>query len=597
MSQMKFRTPLVAALMLALTACGAGSGTSEMPAATTLSGSVVADATNSGAGIAGISAKRSGGAAAGETIAEDDAATSAVTPARASTFLSQASFGPNAYEINRVVKIGPRAWMDEQFTVNAARHRTYMDQAATRLSSGYSLTESHFFQSFWKNAITGGDHLRERVAYALSQIFVVSFQDGAVAQYPRGVACYYDALAANSFGNFRQLLEAVARSPMMGIYLSHMQNRPETETSVPDENFAREIMQLMSIGLHQLNQDGTPKLSGGQRIPTYSHADVAGLAKVFTGWSWGGGQRNEAGFVGMIVASSPERDCLPMQNYPEFHSQSEKRFLGKVVPAGGTGEDDLKVALDTLFNHPNVGPFIGRQLIQRLVTSNPSPAYVGRVAAAFNDNGGGVRGDMKAVLRAILLDEEARAAADTQAGKLREPILRLANWLRAFNARSTSGTYPIWSLEDPLTGIGQNPMRSPSVFNFYRPNYTPPGTSIASAGLLAPEMQITGETSVIGYLNFMQMAVPRGIGQDWDVKPNYAAELTLALQPEALVDRIDLLLLNGAMSPLLRSQIISAVNSLKVPKAPQSSIENAKANRVYLAVYLTLASPEYIVQK
>lgn len=596
MSQMKFGTPLVAALMLVLTACGAGSGSDNTPAATMHAGAVVTDAGGTDDGVAGVAAKRAGGATA-RTAALEAESGAALTPAQASTFLSQASFGATAFEINRVVKMGPAAWMDHQFTINAWRHRTYMDDAARRLNNAYLLTESHFFQSFWKNAIIGSDHLRERVAYALSQIFVVSFQDGAVAQYPRGVACYYDALAANSFGNFRQLLETVARSPMMGIYLSHMQNRPETETSVPDENFAREIMQLMTIGLHQLNQDGTQKLSGGRPIPTYTHADVAGLAKVFTGWSWGGGQRNEAGFIGMVTSSSPDRDCLPMQNYPEFHSQSEKRFLGKVVPAGGTGESDLKAALDTLFNHPNVGPFIGRQLIQRLVTSNPSPAYVSRVAAAFNDNGSGVRGDMKAVLRAILLDSEAQPGQGDAAGKLREPILRLANWLRAFNARSVSGTYPIWSLEDPLTGIGQNPMRSPSVFNFYRPNYTPPHTSIADAGLLAPEMQITGETSVIGYLNFMQMAVPRGIGQGWDVRPNYAAERSLALQPEALVDRIDLLLLHGSMSRELRSQIITAVNSLKVPKAPQASIDNAKANRVYLAVYLTLASPEYIVQK
>ncbi|AVR95981.1 DUF1800 domain-containing protein [Pseudoduganella armeniaca] len=557
----------------------------------------MADATESDTGTGGVASKRSGGVTAAQAVFSDDTVGN-VTPSQASAFLSQASFGATAFEIDRVVKLGPSGWMDHQFTVNAWRHRTYMDKAATRLNTGYSLTESHFFQSFWRNAIIGSDHLRERVAYALSQIFVVSFQDGAVAQYPRGVACYYDALAVNSFGNFRQLLETVARSPMMGIYLSHMQNRPETETSTPDENFAREIMQLMSIGLHQLNQDGTPKLSDGQPISTYTHADVAGLAKVFTGWSWGGGQLNEAGFIGRVASSSPDRDCLPMQNYPEFHSQSEKRFLGKVVAAGGTGESDLKAALDTLFNHPNVGPFIGRQLIQRLVTSNPSPAYVSRVAAAFNDNGSGVRGDMKAVLRAILLDPEAQLGQGDAAGKLREPILRLANWLRAFNARSSSGTYPIWSLEDPLTGIGQNPMRSPSVFNFYRPNYTPPHTSIADAGLLAPEMQITGETSVIGYLNFMQMAVPRGIGQGWDVKPNYGAELTLALRPDALVDRIDLLLLHGSMSNQLRNQIIAAVNSLKVPKnATEATLQTLKANRVYLAVYLTLASPEYLVQK
>ncbi|TWI51793.1 uncharacterized protein DUF1800 [Pseudoduganella flava] len=500
------------------------------------------------------------------------------------------------YEINQVASMGKLNWLNAQFNVYPAWHRAYMDQMATTLPPRAVLSENHFFQSFWKNAIIGSDHLRERVTYALSQIFVVSFQDGAVGMYARGMACYYDMLSAKAFGNFRDLLEGVATSPMMGIYLSHMQNLPESENSTPDENFAREIMQLMTIGLHQLNPDGTVKLSGGQPIPTYNRDDVAGLAKVFTGWSWGGGQMNEYGFTGLVAYSSPDRDCLPMQNYPAYHSTSKKTFLGKTLAAGGSGEADLKAALDTLFNHPNVGPFIGRQLIQRLVKSNPSAGYVARVAAAFADNGAGVRGDMKAVLRAVLLDSEAAAAGADDVGKLREPVLRLANWLRAFNARSVSGNYVIWTLEDPLTGIGQNPLRSPSVFNFYRPNYTPPHTSIANAGYVAPEMQLVGETSVIGYLNFMQMAVARGIGQSWDIRPNYAAELSIAEQPEMLVDRINLLLLNGRMSDSLRSKIVSAVASIPVRgNSPQA--QTAKENRVYIAVYLTMAAPEYLVQK
>ncbi|WEF35672.1 DUF1800 family protein [Pseudoduganella chitinolytica] len=588
---------LSCAAILALTACGAGDSADQTAPTVTHAGATVAGG-EAGPASNTVSPKRAGGVSAADaTVDGDDSATSAVTPAQASAFLSQATFGPTAYEIDRVVKMGRRAWMKEQFGVKGFQHRAYMDHAASKLISGYSLTESHFFQSFWRNALVGSDHLRERVAFALSQIFVVSFQDGAVAQYPRGVACYYDMLSENAFGNFRELLEGVARSPVMGIYLSHMQNRPETDSTTPDENFAREIMQLMTIGLHQLNQDGSKKLSGGQPIPTYTHNDVVGLAKVFTGWSWGGGKPDEKGFTGILTSSSPNRDCLPMQNYAEFHSTSEKRFLGKTVPAGGSGEDDLKIALDTLFNHPNVGPFIARQLIQRLVTSNPSPGYIARVAAAFANNGSGERGDMQAVLTAILLDAEAQPGVNAGAGKLREPILRVAHWLRAFNARSTSGTYPIWSLEDPLTGVAQNPMRSPSVFNFYRPNYTPPRTSIADAGLTAPEMQLTGETSVIGYLNFMQMAVPRGIGQNYDVKPGYGAELSLALQPEALVDRVDLLLLNGSMSRALRTQIVQAIESLRVPASQGAALEQVKANRVYLAVYLTLASPEYLVQK
>lgn len=504
------------------------------------------------------------------------------------------------FDIASVTQMGRVGWLEHQFTVQPYTHKGYMTAAAAQLPNGAVLNENHFFQSFWKNAITGGDDLRQRVAYALSQIFVVSFQDGAVAMYPRGVGCYYDMLTKNAFGNFRDLLEGVATSPMMGIYLSHMQNRPESDGNTPDENFARELMQLMTIGLHQLNQDGSRKLSGGEPVPTYSRDDVANLAKVFTGWSWGGGQPNEHGFVGLVAYSNPNRDCLPMRNYSEFHSTSQKTFLGQTLAAGASGEEDMASALDILFNHPNVGPFIGRQLIQRLVKSNPSPAYVSRVAAAFANNGDGVRGDMKAVLRAILTDPEAVTPAADDVGKLREPILRLANWLRAFNAGSVSGNYKIWTMEDPLVGVGQNPMRSPSVFNFYRPNYTPPRTSLANAELVAPEMQLVGETSVIGYLNFMQLIIPYGIGENRDIRPNYSAELSIAAYPEMLVDRINLLLLNGAMSPQLRTQIIQAIESKAIPTLTSSNaaqVEAMKASRVYIAIFLALASPEYLVQK
>lgn len=599
MSQSLTRRSCLTLAVFALAGCGAGNDSETGVDATEQAGS---------SSEVRLAARTLAGANVGTTKSASAAVPqqaqlvygTAETPAAASRFLSQASFGPKMYEISRVTQMGRLAWLNEQFTVNAYSHKAYMTAAAAELPSGAVLNETHFFQTFWKNAINGSDHVRQRVAYALSQIFVVSFYDGAVAQYPRGVGCYYDVLTKNAFGNFRDLLEGVAKSPMMGIYLSHMQNRAESDTSTPDENFAREIMQLMTIGLHQLNQDGTPKLSGGQPIPTYKREDVAGLAKVFTGWSWGGGQQNEYGFTGLIAYSSGDRDCLPMQNYPEFHSKSQKKFLGRTVGAGGTGESDMDAALDTLFNHPNTGPFIGKQLIQRLVKSNPSPAYVSRVAAAFANNGAGVRGDMKAVLRAILTDREAVMPTASDVGKLREPVLRLANWLRAFNADSTSGRYKIWSMEDPLIGIGQNPMRAPSVFNFYRPNYTPPRTSLAQAGLVAPEMQLVGETSVIGYLNFMQKAVPRGIGEDLDIRPSYSAELSIAAYPETLVDRIDLLLLNGAMSTGLRSKIVQALEKRPVPQLTSGNaaeVEAAKASRVYLAVYLALASPEYLVQK
>lgn len=519
-----------------------------------------------------------------------------MTPKLASRFLAQASFGPTSASIDEVAASGAAAWINAQFTKPQTLHRLYMDKIQASLPEGTKIGLTQIHESFWQQAATGNDQLRQRVAFALSQIYVVSVLDGTVVNFPRGVASYYDMLGQHAFGNFRQLLEGVALHPMMGIYLSHLRNQKESGSRVADENFAREIMQLMSIGLYQLNPDGSVKSSGGKPIETYTHDDVSGLAKVFTGWSWYGPDQTNNRFAG--GTPDPDRDWKPMQNYPAMHSSSEKRFLGATISGATTGQADLKVALDTLFNHPNVGPFIGRQLIQRLVMSNPSPAYVGRVAAAFADNGAGVRGDMKAVLRAILLDSEARAAEPRQ--KVREPVLRLANWMRAFNAKSASGRFLLGNQDDPLTALGQTSMRSPSVFNFYRPAYVPPNTSISAAGMVAPEMQIVAEPSVTGYLNYMQDVIARGTGEARDIVPNYQAELALAETPEKLVDRIDLLLLNGSMSSTLRNRIISAVNSVPVPASNggnAAAITTAKSNRVYLTIFLAMASPEYIVQK
>lgn len=519
------------------------------------------------------------------------------TPAQASRLLGQASFGPTAAEVDRLSSIGYRTWIEDQFAKPQSLHRSYIDGITA--SSGEKASHNHFYESFWRQVATGEDQLRQRVAFALSQIFVISFQHDALFSYPRGVASYYDMLGAHAFGNYRNLLEAVALHPMMGIYLTSIRNQKESGARVPDENFAREVMQLMSIGLYELNQDGTPKVAGGQPIETYTNADIGGLAKVFTGWSWAGPDKSDTRFSG--TTADPNRDWQPMQSYPKFHSTSEKKFLGVSVPAQASPEASLKTALDTLFNHPNVGPFIGKQLIQRLVSSNPSPQYVARVAAAFANNGQGVRGDMKAVIRAILLDPEARSDASAvnnpNTGKLREPVLRLANWMRAFNAQSASGRFLLGNLDDPLSSLGQTPMRSPSVFNFYRPGYVPPNSSTAAAGLVAPEMQITGETSVVGYLNFMRNAISNGTGASADIKADYTAEIALADTPDKLVDRIDLLLMANQMPATLRNQIIAAVNSVALPANDPAKAATARKNRANLAIFLAMAAPEYLVQK
>lgn len=527
-----------------------------------------------------------------------------VTQTQSARFLTQASFGPTSASVDQVATTGPGVWIDDQFTKPQTLHRTYMDSISATLPSGTIVGQNEFFESFWKQAVTGDDQLRQRVAFALSQIFVISFQDSNVANYPRGVASYYDMLAANAFGNYRTLLESVSLHPMMGTYLTSIRNQKESGSRVPDENYAREVMQLMSIGLHELNPDGSATLSSGNPVETYTSADIAGLAKVFTGWSWAGPDKTATRFYG--GTPDADRDWKPMQSYPAYHSTSVKNFLGVTIATqtSANPEASLKTALDRLYNHPNVGPFLGKQLIQRLVTSNPSPQYVARVAAAFANNGLGVRGDMKAVIKAILMDTEARAdvnLGNNNAGKIREPVVRLANWMRAFNANSTSGRFFFTSLDDPLTGLGQSPMRSPSVFNFYRPGYVPPNTTIATAGLVSPEMQITGETSVVGYLNYMRSAVQNGAGtyvtSARDVQPNYAAEIALADTPDKLLDRVNLLLMYNQMSGTLRAQILAAMNSVAISTTNATAAATARKNRVYLAIYLTMASPEYLVQK
>lgn len=543
--------------------------------------------------------------------------------AQAARFLTQATFGPIDADIDHLMNVGYNAWIDEQFGKPATSHRANwetQDTAMKTIDATRSVGQDGVYNSFWKAAATGEDQLRQRVAFALSQIFVISLQDSTVGENPRAVADYMDMLADKGLGTYRQLLEGVSRHPMMGVYLSHLRNRkadPRTGR-VPDENYAREVMQLFSIGLHQLESDGTVKQSGGQPLETYGQADIAGLAKVFTGFSWTcpGWPDNACFSNGSAEGlSDPDRGFKPMLGYPQYHSTEEKNFLGTTVAVQTYGNPDasLAAALDHLAAHPNVGPFIGRQLIQRLVTSNPSPAYVAAVAAAFNDNGSGVRGDMKAVVKRILMHPEARAVSATS-GKVREPVLRLSAFLRAFPFSSDSGWWRVGNTDNAGTALGQTPMRSPSVFNFWRPGYVAPGTQASVRGLVAPEMQITQETSAAGYVNYMRDNIASGVGT-WatvsvnggnvsrrDLQPDFSAELALAEQPGALVDRLNDKLMYGAMPADLRSEIVGAVSSIAIPVlnatgSNQSQINTAKRNRVNTAIFLTVVSPEYQVQK
>ena len=540
-----------------------------------------------------------------------------VTPEDASRFLSEATFGATDGDIHHLSKIGYQAWLNEQFSMPATPQEPFVEQqllinnppcAAGDVTCNSALFNqgpgaNYVAQSFWQQAMAGDDQLRQRMKYSLSQMMVISSTNPGVADFPRGLANYYDTLGADAFGNFRQLLEDVTLNPMMGEFLSMRGNDKGDSTRDPDENYAREIMQLFTIGLYQLNPDGTQKLdANGQAIPTYSNLDVMGLAKVLTGFSWNipGDQSDTAWYnCCAYVGTGFGEDLLPMQSYPSHHSTDQKDFLGVTIAASASADPrgDLKIALDTLFNHPNLPPFFSKQMIQRLVTSNPSPAYVGRVAAVFIDNGNGVRGDLKAVISAILLDPEARdfaaASNNAQAGKVREALIRYTEWARAFTAQSRNGVYNLGSTEDPIWGLGEMTLRSPSVFNWFAPGYVPPGTSIEKAGMVAPEMEMTDVSTVVGYLNYMQYAIGAGETAGPDVYSNYSTEIALATTPDKLLDRINLLLMAGQMDSNLRSQVLYAVNSISIPNGSQSAINDALANRVKMAIYLTMASPAY----
>jgi uncharacterized protein (DUF1800 family) len=521
-----------------------------------------------------------------------------LTEASAVRFLNQATFGSTESETAAVQRQWRWGWLQAQYAQpNTRTHwqRVTADQAALLAEEPArdpnNLPRNIWDWSIWEAYLSAPDQLRKRVGYALSQIMVVSM-DGLSAGGTNSVrlaAAYLDVLEAHAFGNFRDLLEAVSLSPAMGYYLSHRGNRKaeypnndrtQPPTRVPDENYAREIMQLFSIGLYELNSDGTLRLEGGLPVETYGEDDVRGLARVFTGWDW-------------AARTDPDWPRKPMQHIASRHSPEEKRFLGTTIPAGTDGPTSLRIALDALFNHPNTGPFIGKQLIQRLVTSNPSPAYVSRVSAAFADNGQGVRGDLRAVIDAVLRDSEAMAPSNiTQParswGKLREPVLRYTTFARNFGATFSGELWRIGDLSDPAAALGQSPLHSPSVFNFYRPGYVPPNTSIARDSLVAPEFQITTDTSLPGYVNFMQrqLTAPNG-----GLTLNYDAELALAADPPALVARLDRRLTNGAMGAATRDEIVSTVNALPSGTAAQNLA------RVRTAILMTVASPEYIIQK
>ncbi|PYJ11518.1 MAG: hypothetical protein DMF06_02450 [Verrucomicrobia bacterium] len=501
------------------------------------------------------------------------------TVADAGRFLSQATFGPTTALIATVQSQGFDAFLNDQFTAPPSSHLAFMDASGVNPPT---ITQTN--DAWWTYAISAPDQLRQRVAFALSEILVVSNTTGNLGNQPGALPAYYDVLVNGAFGNFRQLLENITLNPAMGRYLDMLKNDKANTagTRLPNENYAREIMQLFSIGLYHLNLDGSLTLSSvGLPIATYDQQAILGTAAVFTGWTY-------AQTTNPPVFNPPADWRNPMVNVVSHHSTDPKTILnGVLIPGGQTAAQDFATTLDTIFNHPNVGPFICRQLIQRLVTSNPSPGYLYRVTAVFNDNGQGVRGDLKAVVRAILLDYEARGSAKTTqgAGHQREPVIRLTNLLRAFNATSMDGKF---SVRNAFTNLGEEAMHSPTVFNFFTPDYERPG-AIADAGLKSPEFEITTETTAVTVANYLNTAIYSTLGPSTNrITLNLSAEQALAANPSQLVDHLNSLLLANNMSTEMRNILVNAITQIPA----DNPTERAKT-----AVYLVINSPEFSIDK
>jgi uncharacterized protein (DUF1800 family) len=520
----------------------------------------------------------------------------------AARLLTQATFGANALEMKRVGQMGVEAWIDDQMLRPAALHMDYIKAAKARRATATSMgkyEEEDSYEAIWQQWLWGPDQLRARMSFALSEIMVIS--NNAPDLYADAMSSYMDVLNKNAFGNYRQLLEEVTLHPTMGYYLNMRGSEKEDvkNKKTPNENYAREVLQLFSVGLYMLNPDGTRKIGNdGKPISTYDEDVVKGFAQAFTGWNFAGNDTTQASKF-----DRPKENWeLPMKAWPSKHSTGPKKLLnGTVLPPNQTAELDLKMALDNIFNHPNVAPYIGKQLIQRFVTSNPSPAYVARVSAAFDNNGKGVRGDLAATLKAVLLDSEARDVAkenDPKWGKQREPVIRFANALRAFNATSKNGRNRIHYLDSSESGLGQSPLLAPTVFNFFSPSYTRPG-KLAQAGLVAPEFQITNEIQTIGTANFFyNLARNEGYGSgDNKVVMDLSTAKAIANDSVKLVDHLASLFSHGDLSAATRAQMLEAVNAMPIKGNNGAGSTSERTNRVRTALTLMLLAPDFVIQK
>jgi len=501
-----------------------------------------------------------------------------VTATSASRFLSHAAIGYAKADVSSVAATGFAPWITAQLAL--ARPQKFWDFL---IAGGFDAaanqnTTNGYEAMIWSQLIGSGDVLRQRVGLALLDMWVVSI-DGLSGSWKSFVmADYLDRLWDNALGNYRDIMEAVSTSVGMGIYLTFLGSlKANTKGAIPDENYARELMQLMTIGLYQLNPNGTNVITGGGPVPTYTQADVSQGAHIWTGYTYA----NSTG-------TTPARIRLGLVIDATKHETGSTSFIGITIPPGSDGATARKLTLDGLFNHANTGPFVSRQMIQRLVTSNPSPAYVTRVAAIFANNGAGIRGDMAAVARAILTDPEARddsQVSSTTFGKLREPVVRLVQWARAFGVTSPTNLWPFGNTSSTVNRIGESPGHATSVFNWFRPGYSVNGP-IASAGLVAPEFQITNEPQIVAYVNYMQNVIAYGTGE---AKPDYSSLTTLAPDSMALLAELNLVLAANQISAATLASMKTALDTIS------TATNTGLLNRIYAAIVLVMASPDYLV--
>ena len=582
---------LLPILTLLLTACG-GSGSAglnsnsdSVPAAGSALPAITVDngtAANNETEVSSATSNSSE-AEANHAIAFNTTPREILVPKQeAFRLLEQATFGARLNDIDALAGKNTEAWIDAQMSLPA----TLMTDG---LNNAKNERWNEYVNVWWRLALNADDQLRQRVAFALSEIFVISTADG-LGHKQHGLANYYDILIRNALGNYRELIEEITLNPVMGEYLSMKGNhKPDPELHLrPDENYARELLQLFSIGLSMLNEDGTIITDAeGYPVPTYDQDIVEGFAHVFTGWHFANAEHfrwpKQSDFV------------TPMVLWPDKHATGEKTLLnGFIVPAGQSAEQDLADALDNVANHPNVGPFIVKHLITKLVTSNPSAEYIRDVVRVYNQNEAGERGNLGSTVKAILMHKEAREGHlmyPDRFGKTKEPILRVTQLWRAFAPKD--GIHPDFTYSWVSDELQQAPLASPSVFNFYTPNFSQPG-AIRDGGFVSPEFEILDETSIISMTSRLMINSvwshnhKSTAGESSNIAINIDRELDIEPDREAFLNHLDILLLGGRMSSELRLQVSQLMDA--------RTFENAAPQRVSEAIFLISSSPEAAIQ-